>query len=320
MARLTFLEIQATLNAHGLDVEKYRSFGYRINGLYVVKTLQDCLDYRDNQLNGATCDLPLNKEEENYNIPNEYVIEENKEEPLRVDLEGLNAGIRYGGAMQNVSVGLLDGFNFSGRYEGDLLEVINEQSIFPVNTLENINGGWSCTLELTGYVFHRYTSDKIYIYSPTGYGEFDIYYKHKEEEENYNIPELDPRYDGKFWNVESIGMSYQEDYTPLEWYEKLIKTGRDKHAEWWLNQHPEIKEEVTPLETYVIDLTYEEVRDFALNCGYDDLDEHYDGGFNLVHRVVYGRQVKPYFSSLNAVMETIKDGGLLRSEFCDCPV
>ena len=61
------------------------------------------------------------------------------------------------------------------------------------------------------------------------------------EEENYNIPELDPRYDGKFWNVESIGMSYQEDYTPLEWYEKLIKTGRDKHAEWWLNQHPEIK-------------------------------------------------------------------------------
>ena len=90
------------------------------------------------------------------------------------------------------------------------------------------------------------------------------------EEENYNIPELDPRYDGKFWNVESIGMSYQEDYTPLEWYEKLIKTGRDKHAEWWLNQHPEIKEVKTPLETYVNDVVSREK--WILSLTEDELD------------------------------------------------
>ena len=135
---------------------------------------------KDLEVNGRSKEFWIAVEKWSFSYSESLVAKEIKEE-ISFE-EKLNSGKCEGGAMQNVSIGLLDGFKFSGRYEGDLLLVINEHSKLDFNSLEEVNGGWSSTLELSGYVFYRYSPHSISIYSPTGYGEFDIYYKHKEEE------------------------------------------------------------------------------------------------------------------------------------------
>ena len=69
-----------------------------------------------------------------------------------------------------------------------------------------------------------------------------------------------------------------------------------------------------PIKEEVKEITFEEVREYALNCGYE-LTESAVSGYELDnHNMIY------YYPSLNEGMEVIKEGRLLRGESCDLPL
>ena len=82
----------------------------------------------------------------------------------------------------------------------------------------------------------------------------------------------------------------------------------DQEVEFWVkNQNKnEVKE-----------ITFEEVRDFALNCGYELTESAVCGYCNFT---LYSTNRAGEFTELVDIVETIKDGRLLNSEFCDLPL